>query len=128
MTNYEWFRQRRNVQGNLHGSVGRDPHGGFLRCSRSARWVSTIPPRARIRAPPAVTIFPGNIIPAARIPEQSRKLLDFLPTPSLPGQTNNYVTPLAAHQPRPVHRPLRLRRILRSQWFGRYSWGDEKPA
>jgi hypothetical protein len=38
----------------------------------------------------ARTQFPGNIIPTSRITQAAAAIIPFLPTPSLPGQTNNY--------------------------------------
>jgi hypothetical protein len=72
------------------------------------------------------SIFPNNVIPASRIPEQSKQLLEFLPLPNLPGQTQNYQTA----QGRPIDRDQFTGRFdfvesSNSQWFGRYSWGDE---
>jgi outer membrane receptor protein involved in Fe transport len=72
------------------------------------------------------SIFPGNRIPENRIAEQSKKLLEFLPTPNLPGELQNYVAALG----RPIDRDQFTGRFdfvesSNSQWFGRYSWGDE---
>ena len=68
----------------------------------------------------------GNIVPVSRFDPVTLKLFEFLPRANLPGQTNNYQTPLS----NPINKDqftLRMDYIesSNSSWFGRYSWTDE---
>lgn len=128
MTNYEWFRQRRQVQ-----SVSTVPSvamrsGDFSELPSGTEGIYD--PRTRRTEDGAVvaTMFPGNRIPEARIHPTSRRLLEFLPAPNVPGAglRNNFVQA----QGRPVNRDQFIGRFdvvesSNSQWAGRYSWGDE---
>jgi hypothetical protein len=84
----------------------------------------TVGADGRITATP----FAGNIIPTNRINPISTKLLEFYPTPNLPNAAlvrNHQIA-----QSRPVNKDQFILRMdflesPNSQWFGRYSWGDE---
>ena len=87
-------------------------------------------PRSRRRVGEQIVadLFPGNVIPSARIHGVSQKLLEFYPTPNLvtPVLRNNFVQA----QGRPIDRDQFIGRFdvvesSASQWSGRYSWGDE---
>lgn len=125
MTNYEWLRQRRNVQGLFSLPLAAARTGDF-----SARPFGTqgIWDPATRPNPGAAggTQFPNNVIPASRITPQSQKFMEFLPLPNLPGELQNYQTALG----RPINRDQFTGRFdfvesSNSQWFGRYSFGDE---
>jgi hypothetical protein len=127
MGNYEAFRQRRQVQSlyDLPSSAMRT--GNF----------SELLPRTVIYDPATRVVngtdvimqpFPGNIIPTNRIHPTAVKLLEFYPAPNLPNST------LVRNRQQALGRPINKDQfILRmdfnesqnSQWFGRYSWGDE---
>jgi hypothetical protein len=76
--------------------------------------------------------FPNRQIPQARFKQPFVKMLEFYPLPNLPGAVvakdpNNFVR----NSPNPVDWSQFTTRIdfaegSNSQWFGRYSWGDEK--
>src|SRR6266516_1873951 len=73
--------------------------------------------------------FPGNKIPRERLDPLSLKLLKYYNSATLPGLTNNYVQ----FNSSPLNRDgfvLRLdyNESSRSQWMGRYSWGDENQT
>jgi len=125
MANYEWFRQRRNVQGIDTVPLAPTRNGDFSMLPFGT--LAIYDPATRPNPGAAGgTPFPGNVIPTSRIPEQSRKFLEFLPLPTLPGETQNYVSPRG----RPINRDQFIGRFdfvesSKSQWFGRYSWGDE---
>lgn len=125
MTNYEWFRQRRNVQALFTVPTEAARNGDFssLPFGTQGIWDPATRPNPGAAGG---TQFVNNIIPANRITEQSKKFLEFLPLPNLPGVNNNY----QAAQGRPINRDQFTGRgdfveSSSSQWFGRYSWGDE---
>jgi carboxypeptidase family protein len=73
--------------------------------------------------------FQGNKIPKDRLDPQSVKLLQYYNSSTLPGLTNNYVQFNSA----PVNRDGFVSRLdynesSKSQWMGRYSWGDENQT
>ena len=138
MTNYEWFRQRRQVQsvntlptaamqaGNFNDIIGL--------ASNNARQSNGIyDPRTRAAAGGAVTgtLFPNNVIPTSRIDPTSQKLLSFYRVPNLATADlgNNFVQARGT----PVNRDQFTGRFdvvesSNSQWSGRYSWGDENQS
>ena len=128
MTNYEWFRQRRQVQ-----AVSNLPSGAMFTGNFSELPLGTqaiYDPRTRVVTGGQVSAqpFPGNIIPANRIHPISQKMLAYYPQPNLPNPQlrNNFVQA----QGRPVNRDQFISRLdfvesSNSQWNARYSWGDE---
>lgn len=126
MTNYEWFRQRRNVQAVFSLPDAQMYQGNFNHPTVNG----IFDPRTRTRQGNVITAtpFPNNTIPASRIHPTSTKLLEFFPTPNLPNPQlrNNHVIPVG----RPINRDQFIVRgdfveSSKSSWFGRYSWGDE---
>ncbi|MBI3208844.1 MAG: carboxypeptidase regulatory-like domain-containing protein [Candidatus Solibacter usitatus] len=122
MGNYEAFRQRRSTQSLYTIPTSAMQDGNF-------NGVTTVyDPRTRTGTGPDITSTPfaGNIIPASRIEATSKKLLDFYPRPNLPGVSQNYQQAQGA----PINRDQFILRLdfvesPKSQWAGRYSWGDE---
>jgi hypothetical protein len=126
MGNYEAFRQRRNVIGrfNLPETALRTGNFSGLATPIYDPLTRTVDAEGRISA----TQFPGNIIPTNRINPISTKFLTFYPTPNLPGSTLGFNHQIS--QGRPVNKDQFITRLdfvesTNSQWFGRYSWGDE---
>lgn len=126
MSNYESFRQRRNVIGRFTMPSAAMRTGDFSASSTPIYdpLTRTYDADGTIRA----TQFPGNIIPANRINATSKQLLEFYPTPNLPGSTLGFNHQIA--QGRPINKDQFILRMdfiesRNSQWFGRYSWGDE---
>ncbi len=129
MSNYEAFRQRRQVQGiyNLPSAAMRT--GDFSELL--ARGTVIYNPATRVVNPDGTVTaepFAGNMIPSGAIDPFAKKLLEFYPAPNLPNSTlrNNH----QISQGRPVNKDQFILRMdfaesSRSQWFGRYSWGDE---
>jgi hypothetical protein len=126
MSNYEAFRQRRQVQAlySLPSSAMRS--GNFSELGRPI-----YDPNTRVvNADGTVTATPfaGAVIPADRFDSYAKKLLEFYPAPNLPNGTlrnNHQIT-----QGRPINKDQFILRMdfaesSKSQWFGRYSWGDE---
>ncbi|MBI3684586.1 MAG: TonB-dependent receptor [Acidobacteria bacterium] len=126
MTNYEWFRQRRQVQG-VYSLPSQGMRGGNF----NERPINGIfDPRTRAQQGNAVVAqpFPNNTVPASRIHPVSTKLLEFYPAPNLPNADlrSNHVQALG----RPIDRDQFIVRgdfveSSKSNWFGRYSSGDE---
>ena len=132
MTNYEWFRQRRQVQSVTSVPTASMQGGNFLDVVNSPntgiQTSGIFDPRTRVAGANTASMFPGNVIPASRIHGISKQMLDFLPVPNLPNPDlrNNYVYARGT----PVNRDQFTGRFdvvesSNSQWSGRYSWGDE---
>ncbi len=128
MTNYEWFRQRRGVQAvsSVPSAAMRD--GNFSELPLGTLGVFDPRTRANVNGQIVAQPFPGNIIPANRLSAISRQLNEFLPLPNVAGAgvRNNF----QQAQGRPINRDQFVGRFdfvesSNSQWFGRYSWGDE---
>jgi hypothetical protein len=128
MTNYEWFRQRRNVQGVFSLPTANMRSGNFTGVT-NVNGIFDPRTRANVNGQIVAQPFPGNTIPTSRYHPTSVKLLDFYPTPNVSGATGtiqNRVQGLG----RPIDRDqLTVRgdfnESAKSTWFGRYSWGDE---
>jgi len=93
MANYEWFRQRRQVQAvsSLPSTAMRG--GNFSELPKSTQGI--FDPKTRVNQGGTVTaqLFPNNLIPAARLHATSQKLLEFYPAANLASAnlTNNFV-------------------------------------
>jgi outer membrane receptor protein involved in Fe transport len=126
MTNYEWFRQRRNVQAVYTVPTAAMRAGDFSELPFGTQGIFDPGTRRAVGGQVISEQFPENRIPANRIHPTSQKLIDFLPAPNLPETRQNYVTA----QGRPINRDQFIGRFdvvesSSSQWSGRYSWGDE---
>jgi len=137
MANYEWFRQRRNVQSVSSVPTAAMQGGNFTDVvttpNNSIRTLGIFDPltRAIVNGVNTAQPFAGNVIPTNRISAVSKQLLEFLPVPNLanPDIRNNFVQ----SQGRPINRDQLVTRgdfveSSNSQWFGRYSWGDENQS
>lgn len=131
MTNYESFRQRRNTQAvyNLPSAAMREGNFSELIALRGA---VIYDPATRVYSSDgkvaSVQPFAGNIIPANRISATAKKFLEFYPTPNL--VTGNLTSNFQQAQSQPRNKDQFIARMdfsesSNSQWFGRYSWGDE---
>src|SRR5262245_37707377 len=93
MSNYEWFRQRRQVQAvsNLPSAAMRD--GNFSELPKNT--LGIFDPRSRVNQNGTIVAqpFPGNVIPTNRLHPTSIKMLEFFPSPNLSSAnlTSNYV-------------------------------------
>lgn len=129
MANYEAFRQRRNIQGTYLLPNEAMRRGDFSELI--PRNITIYDPATRVYSGNTWTAapFPGNVIPTNRINPIANKLLEFYPTPNL----SQSVTVPFNHQQslgRPINKDQFILRMdfnesPNSQWFGRYSWGDE---
>ncbi len=131
MTNYEWFRQRRNIQ-----SVASVPSelmraGQFAELPLGTQGIFDPLSRRVEGSGIGADPFPNNAIPQTRFSPVSTRLLEFLPSPNLinPDLRNNFVQA----QGRPINRDQFVGRFdfiesSNSQWSGRYSWGSENQT
>ena len=118
MTNFEGYRDRKALQGIYTVPTAAMRRGDF------SGLATIYDPTA-----PGRTAFAGNIIPLTRIHPTSVKLLEFYPAPNVAGTTNNYQN----SQKRVINKDQFIQRIdfnesSKSQWFGRYSYGDEQQV
>jgi hypothetical protein len=114
MSNYEALRQRQTSQVVYNVPTAQMFQGNFSQ-------LGTI-----IYDPATKLPFPNNTIPSSMINPTSVQLLKYYNAATLPGLTNNYVQ----NNGSPFNRDgfvLRLDFVesAKSQWTGRYSWGDE---
>jgi hypothetical protein len=119
MSNYEALRRRQTSQATFSVPTAKMFAGDF----------SELLPGTVIYDPLTRQPFPGNIIPTNRLDPISLKLLKYYNSATLPGLTNNYVQNNSA----PLNRDgfvVRLDFIEspKSQWMGRYNWGDENQS
>ena len=119
MANYEAFRQRQSVLNTYSVSTAKMFTGDF----------SELLPATVIRDPNTGQPFPGNVIPAGQLDQTSLKFLKYYHSATLPGLSNNYVQDSS----QPINRDgfvLRLdyNQSPKSQWMGRYNWGDENQS
>lgn len=119
LANYEAFRQRRNFN-----AIYTVPTEAMFRGDFSGITSTIYDPVTK--AP-----FPGNVIPDNRIDLISKKFLAFYPSANIatPRLANNYQRVGSG----PSNRDQFIARMdyvesTRSQWSGRYSWGDEDQA
>ncbi|HTF67070.1 MAG TPA: TonB-dependent receptor, partial [Edaphobacter sp.] len=119
LANYEAFRQRQNTQGVFNVPTAAMFNGDFSGLGKV------------IYDPNGKTPFPGNVIPQNRIDPISKKLLQYYTPANVPTATlaNNYVRSGAS----PINKDQFIVRMdyvesAKSQWSGRYSWGDENQA
>jgi outer membrane receptor protein involved in Fe transport len=137
MANYEWFRQRRQVQSVSSLPSNAMRNGNFndviTTPNASLRTQGVYDPLTRtiVNGVNTAQPFPNNTIPSTRIHPISKALLEFYPEPNLPNPDlrNNFVQALG----RPINRDQFVSRFdwvesANSQWFGRYSWGDENQV
>src|SRR5579872_911155 len=117
MANDEWLVQRQNFQQAYSVPTPAMFNGDFSQLGTT------------IYDPTNKAPFAGNILPPSSISPYSKALLKYYNPSTLPGLTNNYVQSNAA----PLNRDgfvLRMDFVesAKSQWSGRYSWGDENQS
>ena len=123
MANYEWKRQRQNSQGIYSVPTAAMFGGDF-----SGLNTTIYDPNTGLNGG-TKTPFPNNVIPVNRLDPISLKFLKYYPSSILPGLANNY-TQLNASPANRDGFTLRMDWVEspKSQWSGRYSWGDENQA
>jgi hypothetical protein len=124
MANDEWKTQRQNSQALYTLPTAAEETGNL-----SALTATIYDPATGGATGSTKTPFPGNVIPTSRLDPISQKFLNYYAAATLPATVNNY--PL--FQSSPLNRDgftLRMDYVesSKSQWTGRYSWGDENQA
>jgi hypothetical protein len=117
MVNYEALRRRQTSQATFSVPTAKMFAGDFSEL--------TTPIYDPLTGQP----FPGNIIPTSRLDPVSLRLLKYYNSAALPGLTNNFVQDNSA----PLNRDGFVVRFdfiesSKSQWMGRYNWGDENQS
>jgi hypothetical protein len=123
MANDEWKKQRQSSQATY--SV---PTAGMFTGDFSGLGTTIYDPATTVSGG-AKTPFLGNRIPSNRIDPISQKLLNYYVPSNLPGVSNNYTQMNSSPNNRDEF-TLRMDFVesAKSQWSGRYSWGDENQA
>ncbi len=123
MANDEWKVQRQNSQATYSVPTAAMFTGDF------SAFPATIYDPNSAGSGGSKTPFTGNIIPPSQIDPISKKLLNYYVPSNLPGLSNNYTQMNSAPNNRDAF-TLRMDFIEsdKSQWTGRYSWGDENQA
>src|SRR5947209_66042 len=121
LSNYEGFRLRNQTQVIYSTPPAAMRNGDF----------SQILPATRIIDPLNNQPFPGNIIPATRFDRAALGLLEFYPAPNIAGASlsNNYLS----LQNNVTDKDQFTQRSdfvesAKSNWFGRYSWQDDRQV
>ncbi len=118
MSNYEAFRRRQTVLNNFTVPTTKMFGGDF----------SELLPGTIIYDPTTGLPFPGNVIPANRLDPISLKFLKYYNSASSLGLNN-----FAQNSSQPINRDgfvvrLDYNESSKSQWMGRYNWGDENQS
>ena len=121
MSNFEGFRLRNQSQTVYSTAPDAMRRGDF----------SQLLPGTVIKDPRNNNLpFPGNVItPQARLDSIAKGLLEFFPVPNIPGAglVNNYLALLnnVTDKDQFTQR-IDFAESAKSNWFGRYSWQDER--
>jgi hypothetical protein len=123
LSNFEGSRDTRTLQGLANVAPSTWRNGDFSRQSTVVYDPLTRQFNAQGRATEALP-FPGNRIPADRLSAVSRRLLEFYPEATAPGE--NIVTNYVRQRKRPLNADQFTQRFdfnesQRSAWFGRFS-------
>jgi hypothetical protein len=124
MANDEWKIQRQNSQALYTLPTAAEEGGNLGALSAIIYDPSTASATGAGKSP-----FPGNVIPTQRLDPISQKFLNYYAAATLPTATNNY--PLFVNSP--LSRDgftLRMDFVesSKSQWSGRYSWGQDAQS
>jgi hypothetical protein len=123
MANDEWKTQRADSQG-VYTVPTPAMFTGDLSALGATIYDPTTGAGGATKSP-----FPGNVIPTSRIDPISQKFLKYYNSSNLPGLNRNYTQFNASPNNRDGF-TLRMDFVesSKSQWTGRYSWGDENQA
>ncbi len=124
MANDEWKQQRAHGQSNYTLPTAAEESGNLAGLTAVIYDPNTGGPTGATKTP-----FQNNLIPASRLDPISQKFLNYYAAAALTTATNNYQLTNSS----PVNRDgftLRMDFVesSKSQWTGRYSWGDENQS
>jgi hypothetical protein len=124
MANDEWKAQRAHSQANYTLPTAAELSGNLAALSSVVYDPNTGGATGATKTP-----FPGNLIPSNRIDPISQKFLNYYAAAALPTLTNNYPFITSSPNNRDGF-TLRMDFVesSKSQWAGRYSWGDENQS
>ena len=124
MANDEWKTQRSHSQANYTLPTAAEEAGNL-----SALSATIYDPTTGGATGASKTPFAGNIIPTNRLDPVSLKFLNYYAAAVLPTANNNYPFIVSAPNNRDGF-TLRMDFVesSKSQWTGRYSWGDENQS
>jgi hypothetical protein len=124
LSNFEGYRDRKQLRGFYSVPSAAMREGNFSETG------PIYDPTSRSGQPGSITArqFPGNIIPRNLIHGTSLKLLEFYPAPNV--ATGSLTSNFQNGQQRVIDKDQFIQRVDfvesgKSNWFGRYSWGDE---
>ncbi|MBL8216083.1 MAG: TonB-dependent receptor, partial [Bryobacterales bacterium] len=131
-TNYEGFTERRITQSITNSATLRQRAGDFSDTRVASGALITIyDPATTTAAGSGFTraAFPGNIIPASRISDISRKIMTYWPEPNLPGLPNTQAQNLFLQGAGPIDRNTFTAKMdynisSARRISGRYTWDD----
>src|SRR3989454_7652218 len=121
MANYEALRRRQNFLNTYSVPTPAMFNGDFSELGTT------------IYDPLTKQPFPGNRIPNDRLAPTSLRILKYYNSATLPGLTNPFTNNYVQFNSSPLNRDGFVSRLdynesSRSQWMGRYSWGDENQT
>ncbi len=124
MANDEWKVQRQNTQGTYSVPTAAMFGGDMSGLGSTLIYDPNTGTGGATKTP-----FAGNVIPTSRLDPISQKFLKYYNSAILPGLSSNY-TQLNSSPNNRDGFTLRMDWIesAKSQWTGRYSWGDENQA
>jgi hypothetical protein len=136
--NYEAFRQRQSGVSTYTLPSLAMRGGNFSELynvipGTRPKAVQLYDPATRVLGPNGTATsqpFAGNIIPTSRESAIGKKFLEFYPTPNLVNPSGSLESDYQQSQGAPRNKDQFILRMdyvesSNSQWFGRYSWGDE---
>ncbi|MGH9657610.1 MAG: TonB-dependent receptor domain-containing protein, partial [Bryobacteraceae bacterium] len=126
------FRNRLFFLGNFEGFKERRSNTAFYTTATTAMRAgdfSAVPSVSVLNDPLTGQPFAGRIIPASRVNANAKKLLEFWPEPNIQKATvdRNFTrTNRSVNDKDQVTGRVDFHESANSQWFGRYSWMNEK--
>lgn len=127
MSNWEGYRDRRNVQGIFNVPTAAMQQGNF------AGLPTIYDPTTRVQQGSTITALPfaGNQIPLNRMSFPAVRMLEFIPLPNV--NTGSFNGNRQDGLPRIIDRDQFNQRIdfvesAQSNWYGRVSWGTEAQS
>lgn len=125
LANYEALRDRKGLRRIADLPNAEMRSGNFSRISQVIYDPGT---RVRSGSQIVASAFAGNIIPSNRFNGKAQKLLEFYPLPNIPaaGLARNYeATEVRRQDSDQFTTRVDFAETSSSNWFGRWSWGDE---
>ncbi len=130
ISNWEELRDRLTTQANASVTTAAMRSGDFSTISQKI-----YDPATRVYnsagVPVSAILFPDNKIPASRFNDIALKFVAYYPGPTVPGNVllrNYYRNTLSTTDSDQFNQRIDVVENNRSNWFGRFSWGDDTAA